>query len=68
MRYAGARIAEAEREETFRIYAARCLQALVGTDVGYYELAHGPEVEDFDAEEVVDGVIARMGLEEEDEA
>lgn len=63
MRYANARIEQADREETCRIYVT---EALYGRffNVGYRELAHGAAPDDFDAEAVVDDVIARMELEE----
>lgn len=62
MRYADARITEHENIEIYRLYVAKHLQALVGSDVDYYGLVHA--VSDFDAEQVVDGVISKMGLEE----
>lgn len=65
MRYADARMAEHENGEIYRIYVAEHLRALVGTELHLYDLTHGADSGDFDAEQVVDYVIARMGLEEE---
>lgn len=62
MRYADARMSEREQTEVYRIYVAKHLQALVGSSVDYYALAHAAP--DFDAGQVVDGVISKMGLEE----
>ena len=65
MRYAEARMGESERVEIYRVYVAEHLKALVGSDVSYYETAHRIADADFDAGEVVDDVISRMGLEGE---
>lgn len=53
----------ADDDEIYRVYVAEHLRALLGSPVGYYGLVSG-ESADFDAEQVVDGVISRMGLEE----
>jgi hypothetical protein len=65
MRYAMARFAAADRTEIYRAYIAKHLQLLAGTNVSYIEFANGTFATDFDADEVVDDVLARMGLEEE---
>lgn len=62
MRYADARMAVGERAEIYRLYVAEHLRGLAGTNVHYYDLVR--EVPDFDAEQVADGVLSRMGLEE----
>lgn len=64
MRYVRARADDADRREVYRIYVAKHLQLIAGTDLGYYEIVHGGEPADFDADEVVDDVLSRMGLEE----
>lgn len=63
MRYADARVAERETSEIYRVYVAEHLRVLCGTNVGYYEVAHGTVQDDFDAEQVVDDVLTRMGIE-----
>lgn len=63
MRYADARMAEHETTEIYRVYVAEHLRVLCGTNVGYYEVAHGTAKADFDAEQVVDDVLSRMGFE-----
>ena len=65
MRYASARMDAAGREEIYRVYVAEHLRALVGSDLHYLDVARGVKQADFDAEQVVDDVVARMGLEEE---
>ena len=60
MRYAQARFQAAERDEIFRVYAAKHLQLLAGTGVSYVELAYGVGSSDFDAEQVVDDVASRI--------
>lgn len=54
---------DADRKEIYRLYVAEHLRALVGSDVRYSDLVNGAESADFDAKEVVDDVISRMGLE-----
>jgi hypothetical protein len=62
IRYASARMDAAEREELYRVYVTEHLRALCMSDASYYEIAHGQA--DFDAEQVMDDVISKMGLEE----
>lgn len=62
VRYANARIDQADREETYRIYVTEYLGGKA-FKVPYRELVHGGRQEDFDAEQVVDDVITRMELE-----
>lgn len=64
MRYIDARMKLAERDEICRIHATEHLRVLVGSNVSYAELVGFDEgVYDFDAEQVVDDVISRAGLE-----
>lgn len=50
------------RIEIYRLYTAECLGSAVGMQKSYADFAYGSQEDDFDADEVVDGVIAKMGL------
>lgn len=65
MRYAEARMIASERDEICRVYVTEHLRALVGSEVYYCDMVQGTRQADFDAEQVVDDVVALMGLEEE---
>ena len=65
MRYADARMSEWERAEIYRVYVSEHLRATVGSDLRYCDLVAGGDGTDFDAGQVVDDVVSRMGLEEE---
>ena len=48
-------------EEAYRNYVSDSLKAYLGIDLRYHDIVH--PAPDFSAEEIVDDVIARAGLE-----
>lgn len=65
MRYAEVRMDQHDEGAFFRVYVAEHLRALVGSPVGYFETVMGKPAQDFDPDEVVDDVLARIGTTED---
>lgn len=63
MRYASARMDEADRREIYMAYVAEHLRALLGSGASYVDLVGGGR--EIDAEAVKASVIERGGLEVE---
>jgi len=63
MRYFRARAEAVDRTEIYRMYVARHLQVIAGTNLTYAELAYGGQQADFDVEQVVDDVASRIAEE-----
>ena len=66
MRYALARIEQQSRDELFRAYVARSLQAAPKgeyVEAQYADLAYPPPVDPRSGDEIAEDVIRRLGLE-----
>ena len=60
IRYANARYGSEEREEVYRILTSRYLRLITGAESDYYTMFYETGTEDFDPEQVVDSVIAKV--------
>lgn len=60
MRYVRERSKAVEKEEIYRVYVARHLQLIAGTNVSYAEIAYDLEPRDFDAQAIADDVASRI--------
>lgn len=68
IKYVTAYMDKLDREEIYKVYVSEHLRAIVGSGISYYETAYSSEPEDFDAEKVIDEVLAEIGFGEDDEA